>query len=333
MDFNPSQEVMPISQPSANPHLHLSRTFFAVLSLGIFAMLVVTLAGFYIFVNYSYNSTSINQQPLYKTTSATDLTAQPLGASILNESSAPVSYKQDFSQTLSQGEVGQITFNITDPDGGVNGNTEVTQTNIEPSPTSKSEPSVVKVSEPSVTHAIEPTVSTDAHPTFSGTEPTTPSTEGTTSSSEVSLSSLKVTIAKVEVHLSQTENKPGQSTPADKWETLNTPANTVVDLIALKNAGGSLSDLGITSLAVGHYTQIRLYITNAMATDATGTTESVLIPGDSGVLKIAKQFDILPGASNSLTVDISASKSIIKKDNILYMLPVLNRVALNGSSI
>src|SRR3990167_6122784 len=74
------------------------------------------------------------------------------------------------------------------------------------------------------------------------------------------VTSLTLTISKVEVHLAYLGNpqdKTVASPSADRWETLNVPDPTTVDLVELA-ATKYLSSLGTTALADGQYTEVRL---------------------------------------------------------------------------
>lgn len=156
------------------------------------------------------------------------------------------------------------------------------------------------------------------------------------------LVSLKITISKVEVHLAtQTVEATGTAPDAtksankqiDRWETLRLNQNTSVDLLALRSQGGALDSLGLTYLAAGHYTEIRLYITAASGTTSDGSVVTVDIPGKNGIVKIVKPFDTTVTGAVKLMVDFDAPKSVVKAGDKYQLLPVVGWVLFQGKEI
>ncbi len=195
--------------------------------------------------------------------------------------------------------------------------------------------------------------STDLLPTEKGgldfqvTDPTdaTAPTTATSSAGLVDLSLLKsltVKIAKVEVHLASRSviatgvgNSATHSADqsADHWETLRIPDNFTVDLLALRSQGGGIADLGVTYLAAGHYTEIRVYLTGATAVTSAGDTVTVSIPGNSGIVKIAKPFDVTATGTKAILVDFDASKMVSQAGGTYQLQPVIGQVNFDGKPI
>lgn len=130
-----------------------------------------------------------------------------------------------------------------------------------------------------------------------------------------------VTVKEVAVH---------QSTAAeDGWSVVSTPGKTM-NLLELVN--GLRQDLGLVSLPVGHYTQMRLIIGDTADTginilsqshpfanyviDSSGAYHELKVPSglQSGV-KIVNGFDISAGGTTELILDFNASKSVVVAGN------------------
>lgn len=122
-----------------------------------------------------------------------------------------------------------------------------------------------------------------------------------------------VTVTKVRVHKSETagDNDAGWS------EVLvDGGAGRRIDLLTLQNA--VLADLGQTPLPAGHYTQVRLVLS-----DAAGANELVLTGDPTPIkldtpsaqqsgLKLKHGFDVADGEEVDLVLDFDACKSIVK---------------------
>jgi hypothetical protein len=149
---------------------------------------------------------------------------------------------------------------------------------------------------------------------------------------------VNVTVRAVRVHQSGTagENEGG-------WVDITLPVPKKINLLNLTN--GVLEELGQTSLAAGHYTQLRLVLdpnngnsnanTVILTTFPTNTTEiSLDTPSavQSGI-KLTKEFDVLSNQRVDLVLDFDACKSIVTKGNGAYALkPVISVIptVLNG---
>ncbi|OGB26745.1 MAG: hypothetical protein A3I66_21535 [Burkholderiales bacterium RIFCSPLOWO2_02_FULL_57_36] len=149
---------------------------------------------------------------------------------------------------------------------------------------------------------------------------------------------VNVTVRAVRVHQSSSagENDGG-------WATITLPVPKKINLLNLTN--GVLEELGQTSLAAGHYTQLRLVLDpnngNSMAnsviltTTPTNTTEiSLDTPSavQSGI-KLTNQFEVLSNQRVDLVLDFDACKSIVTKGSGAYALkPVITVIptVMNG---
>jgi hypothetical protein len=132
------------------------------------------------------------------------------------------------------------------------------------------------------------------------------------------ITSLNVTIDRVEAHVvnpdDPNDNEPGH------WTAIATTPQTfdLLDLVTNE------AILGSANLPVGHYTQVRLFVSNATVTDATGT-HPVTIPsaGNTGI-KLNVNYDITPNQITAILLDFNVSKSLIKQGNGQYRLqPVI----------
>lgn len=145
---------------------------------------------------------------------------------------------------------------------------------------------------------------------------------------------VNVTVNKIRVHQSSsaTETDAG-------WTDITLNPARKIDLLSLNN--GTLTSLGETPLATGHYTQLRLVLdpntANGLANSVvpTGGVETPLITPSavqSGI-KLVNQFDVVSGQRVDLLLDFNACKSIVKRGNGAYALkPVVKVIpyVLNG---
>jgi hypothetical protein len=145
---------------------------------------------------------------------------------------------------------------------------------------------------------------------------------------------VNVTVTKVRVNQSATAGDTDST-----WIDLALTTPRKINLLNLSN--GVLDTLGTTSLAAGHYGQIRLVLDTAATANTvvpTGTTQEVSMDAPSAAssgLKINGGFDITSGSLTSVVIDFDACKSVLKKGNGAYSLkPVLTLVpsAQNGIS-
>jgi hypothetical protein len=155
-----------------------------------------------------------------------------------------------------------------------------------------------------------------------------------------------LTIKKVEVHMSYLgdpkNNKNLHTTPGDKgnpsispspsdiknvdhWETLNITTPFTVDLVDLAKTK-DFAKLGITQLAAGRYTEVRLYVSSATATLEDGTIVSLTVLGRDDVVRVIHSFMITAGQTTTLAMDIDAKHSVIKAGGQYLLKPVVSRL-------
>ncbi len=147
------------------------------------------------------------------------------------------------------------------------------------------------------------------------------------------VTALNLTITKVEVHIAyqgnpgdQANTTPGQQGQAvDHWETLTITSPTTLDLVALANTN-DFSTLGITNLAVGRYTEVRLYVSSANTTLADSTTVDLQILGRDNIVRVVQPFNILAEGTTNLAMDFDAQHSVIKAGSIYLLKPVVARL-------
>jgi len=140
------------------------------------------------------------------------------------------------------------------------------------------------------------------------------------------ITALTLCIKKVEVHIAYL-GKPGDKTekPEDRWETLGITNPTVVDILNDAKTTAA-SQLGLTELAAGRYTQVRLYIKEAYAKLKDGDTVKLDIVGKNDTVKIVRTFTIEEGKTTKLTLDIDPAHSVIKNGKGYILKPVVAKV-------
>jgi len=105
-------------------------------------------------------------------------------------------------------------------------------------------------------------------------------------------------------HLNLTINQVEVCTEAGNWTALPIPGGAAYfDLLRLQNV---TRDLSISEIPVGNYTKIRMGIVSANATLADGRTITLNAP--SGHMDIQAHFEIKPGKTTSLVIDIIVDK-------------------------
>jgi hypothetical protein len=148
---------------------------------------------------------------------------------------------------------------------------------------------------------------------------------------------VNVTVNKVRVNQSATAADTDAS-----WTDITLNPARKINLLNLSN--GVLESLGQTSLAAGHYTQLRLVLDpntgNGMANTVipSGTTAEQALDTPSAVqsgIKLNGEFDVVAGQKIDLVLDFDACKSVLTKGNGKYALkPVVKLIptAINGIS-
>ena len=146
---------------------------------------------------------------------------------------------------------------------------------------------------------------------------------------------VNVTVTKVRVH----QSSSASDTDAGWTDITLNPARKI-DLLSLNN--GVLFNLGETTLAAGHYTQLRLVLDpNAGAglvnsVVPTGGFETALVTPSavqSGI-KLVNEFDVATGQRVDLLLDFDACKSIVQRGNGTYALkPVIKVIPFEPNGI
>jgi peptidyl-prolyl cis-trans isomerase B (cyclophilin B) len=110
------------------------------------------------------------------------------------------------------------------------------------------------------------------------------------------VSSITVTVDDIEIH------KAG--TPEDSWITVVDEARTF-DLVAIQ---GAEVFLGKEEVAAGHYTQVRLAVTEVIVTLEDREITAQL---PSGKLKVVRSWEVKPGEVTLLILDFEADKFVV----------------------
>jgi hypothetical protein len=147
--------------------------------------------------------------------------------------------------------------------------------------------------------------------------------------------SLLVTFSDVSVHR---DDQPDES-----WTKLPFAGGATSRTCDLKKLTSAQDVLGVGTLPAGHYTQIRLTVTeaslsfdNAAAGAAcadtialpAGNTAAVTIP--SGVVKLNREFTVPSGGSTTILVDFDGDKSVNETGNGRFMMsPVISVVSVS----
>jgi Domain of unknown function (DUF4382) len=149
---------------------------------------------------------------------------------------------------------------------------------------------------------------------------------------------VNVTVSKVRIHQSDTADDK-----AAGWTDITLNPARKINLLNLNDptqTNGALDYLGETSLAAGHYTQVRLVLVRNENSVVLSTTppNQTEIPLDtpsavqSGI-KLVNEFDVPSGQRVDLLLDFDACKSIVQTGNGKYKLkPVIKVIpfVLNG---
>jgi hypothetical protein len=149
---------------------------------------------------------------------------------------------------------------------------------------------------------------------------------------------VNVTVTKVRVNQSATASDTDSG-----WTDVTLSPGKKINLLNLTN--GVLEALGQTSLAAGHYSQVRLVLdpntgsgSPANSVVVSGSTAEVSLDTPSAVqsgIKMNADFTVAAGQRYDLVLDFDACKSIVTKGNGKYALkPVVKVIptALNGIS-
>lgn len=227
----------------------------------------------------------------------------------------PATWQGNFSNTLPDAYLGSVNFRVTDPEQG-------------------KRPAVTLPTQAQDrgNNSKQPTITGNPTVTSSGSE-----------NGPQTVISLTLVINKVEVHLARlgvpgAKNNiptvtPGKSSVSpsakdnqnvDKWETLHIGGTKTVDLVALAKTH-DFSSLGITKLANGQYTEVRLYISSALAVLANGTKVTLVLPGRANIVRVAEPFVVDSSKTTTITMDFDAQNSVIKAGDMYLLKPVVAR--------
>lgn len=140
------------------------------------------------------------------------------------------------------------------------------------------------------------------------------------------VSALNLTISKVEVHIAY-QGTPGDKSneqPVNHWETLALTNPVTVDLVQLAKTK-DFTKLGITTLAAGRYTEVRLYLSSASAKLSDNSLVTLKILGKNNIVRVIRPFTVIAGKTTTITLDFDAQHSVIKAGNIYHLKPVVAR--------
>lgn len=144
-----------------------------------------------------------------------------------------------------------------------------------------------------------------------------------------------VTVNKVRIHQSASAN---QNDPG--WSTISLNPARKINLLNLNN--GVLDELGQTSLAAGHYTNITLILDTNKGTNIansvvlSGSTVELALTTPSATqsgIKLNHEFEITSDTLTHLVLDFDACKSIVKADTKYLLKPVIHASPALSSGI
>ncbi len=130
---------------------------------------------------------------------------------------------------------------------------------------------------------------------------------------DLNITKAEVTFSQVQVHLGVFGNETQNETNGTAgWYTVINTTQTF-DLIALQNV---TEIWGNATLTAGWYTQIRLFVDNAVLT-IDGVEYNCTIP--SHVIKLIKPFNISANGTTTLILDFDVQKSVHETGNGEYV--------------
>jgi hypothetical protein len=133
------------------------------------------------------------------------------------------------------------------------------------------------------------------------------------------LEAANITVDKVRVH---TDPNAGDLDPG--WVDITPDPVQKINLLELNN--GALAALGETTLAPGHYTQLRLELeantgtslANSVVPTSTAVETALDTPG--GGIRVDKEFDITAGQRVDLVLDVDVCRSVLTSGSGKYVL-------------
>lgn len=133
---------------------------------------------------------------------------------------------------------------------------------------------------------------------------------------------LILVVKKVEIHLARSANKN------DTWEVIDMPLPISVDLVQL--IGGGVVNLGLTKLAAGQYTEVRLYIQSGAATLEDDSIVNLDINGKDNIVRIVQNFTIEANKNTNLIMDFDAMHSVVYTGKQYLLKPVVAKLIVNN---
>jgi hypothetical protein len=128
---------------------------------------------------------------------------------------------------------------------------------------------------------------------------------------------VNLVIREVSIHRAGADSSGG-------WETLNHDSTTY-DLLALRN--GVFAALGSGLVPAGHYTQVRLKLSDGSTVVVDGATYPLVVPsGLQSGFKLVGEFDVPAGGLVDLVIDFDAARSVHLTGSGRYMLKPTARV-------
>lgn len=242
-----------------------------------FIILLILIAGLILSVILSRQATQTKQNA----SGAVNLNSSSSISQTKNKdlSMGPQTSTGNYSNRLSSGSLGSITFSITDP---VIGN--------------------------------PPRIAVSEHPTFPPRIPTVTPGSGTVSSAPISteppingpqkVKSLVIQINKIEIHLKNTLLNGN----VDAWETLNLQTPMSIDLTQVVN--GAILNFSLTKLAAGDYDEVRLYVSKGSATLENGEVVALDASGKNGIVRVIQNFTVEKGRNTNLVMNFDSQQSV-----------------------
>lgn len=158
----------------------------------------------------------------------------------------------------------------------------------------------------------------------------------------INVSSLILVISKAEVHLvrlfmpginniTASESIKGMRTNqnVNKWETLQLNGNTG-NPVTIGLEKGFVNSLGLTQLAGGKYSEIRLYVSEATAKLMNGGEVELVLPGGMDIIRLVRAFDVFSNRTTYIKVDLDIEDSVIQEGETYFLRPVVSRITVSN---
>lgn len=141
------------------------------------------------------------------------------------------------------------------------------------------------------------------------------------------LADLSITISKGEVHVADAESQnthTSSPTAPQLWTAIPMSLPVQIDITKLA-AQKNFQQLPVSAIPSGHYVEMRLYISQAAALLNNGTVPSIVFNNHGNTIRIEKPFDILPGQTTTVTIDMNAQKSLIQEGPSYVLHPYIEQ--------